>query len=604
MPEHKQATDILAKINQARSDTSDLRDRWLEFYKLYRNWRDEEQMDGRSNIGIPLAFEWVEVVKSRLFDIFFGKRPYLRVKGREPMDDDSAKGIQHFQNYQYDVADYRKLGYDVLTQALIYGTGIAKVYWKYEEKEKYVDTPIFPEFPEAGTTKQKQKVKTYDNIAFELVDIFDFDIDPEATSIEDARWCSHTVRRSLDYLERMEERGTYKNIGEVREALANEERENGGYEPNQEKQTRSTIEGHKEDRGGLLKPINVREYWEDDKLTTIAFDKIIIREDDNPYRHGRKPYIEAKIISTPHEFYGIGLIEAGAPQAKVMEDLLNSGLDSLNFSINPMIGVDQNRIDDTELVSRPGGIIHGIGDPATSIKPIIIPDVSTNALTWFQLANELAKRGTGVNDYMLGQGGAGKTATEASLMTNEAAKRIGLHVKVLGITFIGKLAKMVHDLNSQFVTDEQFVRVSNMQDNPYGIMSVTPDVFSAEIDFIWESEDREMNNMMAVQQLTQLLSFASTSPILMSFAPIIFEKILAKYDLHENDELMIAAQLAKASVPMMQQVMMMQAQGQGQGGSGAGANAAKVASGSEGNVSQSMNNKTNPQYGSVANVGG
>jgi len=62
--------------------------------------------------------------------------------------------------------------------------------------------------------------------------------------------------------------------------------------------------------------------------------------------------------------------------------------------------------------------------------------------------------------------------------------------------------------------------------------------------------------------------------------------------------------LAKASVPMMQQVMMMQAQGQGQGGSGAGANATKVASGSEGNVSQSMNNKTNPQYGSVANVGG
>ena len=598
----------MAKINRAKDNNNALRDRWLEYYKLYRNWRDSAGISGRSDVGIPLAFEWVEVVKSRLFDIFFGKRPYVRTKGQEPNDDYAAKIVQQWQNYQYDLAGYRKLGYDILTQVLIYGTGIAKVFWKYEEREKFVDDPIYPQFPHLGTVPKKMRVPVYDNIGLELVDVFDFFVDPEATCLEDAEWCAHRTRRTLGYLEEMERRGIYKNIDAVKRSRIDGDTDSG-IETEPHKQVISTIEGHLADKNLMLKPFELIEFYRksDDSLTTIADGKHSIREDDNPFRHGKFPFRVAKIISTPHEFHGIGLIEAGAPSAKIMEDLLNNGLDSMNFSINPMLGVDKTRVEDTELVSRPGGTVHTLGDPSTAIKPLIIPDVSGGVLTWFQLVNELAKKGTGIVDYLVGQSTQGKTATEASLMTNEAAKRIGMHIKVFGMTFIGPLAEMVHELNNQFATEVQTMRVTGLPGAPYEqAVAVTPDIFGAHVDFIWESEDREMNNMVAVQQLMQALAVAQTHPILAQFIPIIFEKMLEKYDMHENEELKQAATFAKQMAPAYQALVMQQMQSQiaagnaqAQAKAGGVGNAARPAGGGAGNIAASAQTSANPSLGNA-----
>lgn len=604
MSEDTKVARITAKIKRADNDLSALKDRWLEYYKLYRNWRDQSGISGRSDVGIPLAFEWVEVVKSRLFDIFFGKRPYVRTKGQEPSDDYAARIVQHWQNFQYDLAGYRKLGYDVLTQILIYGTGIVKVPWKYEEREKYVDVPIYPEAPQFGSVPQKMKVPVYDNIGLDLVDVFDFFVDPNGTDLDDdAEWCAHRTRRTLEYLEEMERREVYKNIAAVKREM--DEGETGGVETEPHKQVRSTIEGHLSDKNLMLKPIELIEYWDkaDNTVTVIANGKHLIREQDNPFEHGKFPFVVGKIISTPHEFHGIGLIEAGAPSAKIMEDLLNNGLDSLNFSINPLIGVDQTRIEDTELISTPGKFFHTIGDPRSALYPLVIPDASQGTHLWFQLVNELAKKGTGIVDYLVGQTTQGKTATEASLMTNEAAKRIGMHIKVFGMTFIGPLAKMVHELNRQFTTEMQTMRVTGMPGSPYEdqTIGVTPDVFGAGVDFIWESEDREMNNMVAVQQLMQMLSIAQMHPILAQFIPIIFEKVLEKYDMHENEELKQAAIFAKQMAPAYQALVMQQMQAQitaseNKGGVG---NAPRPAGGATNNVAASAQTSANPSLGNA-----
>jgi hypothetical protein len=377
----------------------------------------------------------------------------------------------------------------------------------------------------------------------------------------------------------------------------------GGTETDQRKQEILSIEGHLPDKNLLLKSIDVLEVWRksDNSVTTIARGKHIVREQPNPYRHGKFPFVTAKIISTPHEFWGIGLVEAGAPSAKIMEDLLNSGLDSLSFSINPIIGVDQARIEDTELVSTPGKFFHTVGDPRTALFPLTIPDASQGTLTWFQLVNELAKKGTGIVDYLVGQTSQSKTATEASLMTNEAAKRIGMHIKMFGLTFVNELAKMVYQLTGQFTTEEQTIRVTAMADSPYELINITPDTFGANVDFIWESEDREMNNMVAVQQLMTLLTVAKGDMVLAQFSPIIFEKILEKYDMHENEELKRVAKMAKQMAPLYQQLMMeqMAAQINTAQAKGGVANTPRVAGGTAQNISQSLQTSANPSLGNA-----
>lgn len=601
--ENTQVSRIMGKINMAEQDISVLQDRWLEYYKLYRNWRDSQTIRGRSNVGIPLAFEWVEVVKSRLFDIFFGKRPYVRVKGQEPSDDFNARLVQQYQNYQYDLAGYRKLGYDILTQVLIYGTGIAKIAWRYEEQEKFVDVPIIPGQPEFGLKREKRKVPVYDNVSLDLVDVFDFFVDPNATSIEDAEWAAHRTRRTIAYLEEKEEQGIYKNISALKLELSGENVETGGIETQIHKQEILAIEGHLQDKGMLLKPITLMEFWDksDNTITTIANGKFIIREGDNPYEHGRLPFVIGKIISTPHEFYGIGLIEPGAPSARIMEDLLNNGLDNMNFAINPIIGVDRNRVEDTELVSRPGGFYHTLGPPREALWPMVIPDTSPSILTWFQMLNEVAKGGTGVNDYVVGRSTGGKTATEASLLAGEASKRIGLHIKVFGITFINELAELVYALDGQFVTENQILRVTGLEGDPYESIEVTPEIFGTNIDFIFESEDREMNNIQSVQQLMQMLGIAQTHPILAQFIPIIFEKVLEKWDMHENEELKQAAKFAKEMAPAYQALVLQQmAQaGQPSGAGGGVGNAPRPAGGgNSSDINQSLNAQSTSNAGS------
>jgi len=601
MPENsKLVDDIMTKVNAADNDISEKRDLWLEYYKLYRNFKDEVSVDGRSNVGLPLAFEWVEVVLSRLFDVFAGKRPYIRVRGREPMDDPFAEPIQIYQNYQYDLAGYKKMMYDVLHQVLIYGTGIVKYYWKYRTGDRTVMRPILPEMPEMGVVPMREEVPIYDNVAFEVVDVFDFSVDP-ASTIEEAAWCCHKTHKTEDYLKEMQKLGIYSNIDEViREH--NDTHSGGGHEDDSNKQARVALEGHKPDFGGLLPRYLVREYCTDERIITIADDKFVIRNVENKYH--AKPYLNAKIISTPHEFYGISLIESGAQMAKVMEDLVNNALDNQNMGINKLIGVDELRVDDTELVAGPNRIFHTRGNPADAIYEFQFSDLAPSVIAIMNIMNDFAKKGTGVVDYLVGQATSGKTATEASLMTNEAAKRIGLHIQIFGDTLVGPLAKAVHNLNRQFQVDEKVVRVTGIQADVFDTVRVTPDVFGAEVDFIWEHEDRALNNMVAVQQLTQLLSISAGDPVLFSFKPTIFKKLLEKFDLHENDELMQAVKIAESMVPIMQQVAITQGMSQGINAGGGIPNAEKVTTGSEGNISQSVNKKTNPQYGSVMNVGG
>ena len=595
MEPDKQVKDILAKIQAADDDIRDKKDNWMLYYKLYRNYREHLATKGRANEGLPLAFEWVEIGKSRLFKEFTDRKPYVRVRGQEPADDEPARGIQIYQNYQYGLAKYKQMIYKAASQVYKYGTCIVKYGWKYETGRKMIYQPVFPDYPEAGIVPVMQDVVTYDNIFFDVVDLFDFWIDPEAIDIDEAEWCADRVRRTIDYLEGKAKQGIYKNIAALKADLMNGIEDTGGSENDPFKIEKRNIEGHHANLGGLLKPVEIKTYYTNDRIVSIANDKFIIRDEENIY--GRKPFRRGVIIGNEHEFYGIGLIEAGASLARLLEDILNNGLDSLNFVINPERIIDETRIDDAELTSQPGNVIHTVGDVNTAIRWSEMPDISQSLFQFFALLNEVSKRGTGITDYITGQGGGSDTATEAQLMTSQSTLRINSHIEMFGDTLVGPLAGDVHELNKYFVTDEKYVRVTAMGKNPYELVRITPDMFGANVDFVWEHEGRELDQMVQVQQLNQALAQANAMPSLWMIAPIIFGKILEQYGYHDNEEIIQAVNVAKefAKLAMMQQLMMVGAAPKQGGGL---PNAKRYASG-EKNTKQSMQKKTSPQRGSV-----
>ena len=81
----------------------------------------------------------------------------------------------------------------------------------------------------------------------------------------------------------------------------------------------------------LEKAVELLEYWEDDRVVTIANRAVIIREAKNPFYHGKKPFVHIINNVVPHEFYGLGEVE---PLERLQHELnakRNQRLDAVNL---------------------------------------------------------------------------------------------------------------------------------------------------------------------------------------------------------------------------------------------------------------------------------
>lgn len=58
-----------------------------------------------------------------------------------------------------------------------------------------------------------KEITVYDDPICQMVDIFDFFVDPNASEIEDARYCGHREYQNKEQLENMVKNGKYKMTG-------------------------------------------------------------------------------------------------------------------------------------------------------------------------------------------------------------------------------------------------------------------------------------------------------------------------------------------------------------------------------------------------------
>jgi hypothetical protein len=135
------------------------------------------------------------------------------------------------------------------------------------------------------------------------------------------------------------------------------------------------------------------------------------------------------------------------------------------------------------LYSRPNGIIWA--NDVKGIQPLPPPEVPASAFRELQEINsEIQSTAASSSGPSLQEAGRvfGRSATGANMVSNISGSRSGLKAKYIAETFMRDLVRIIMMTNSQFVTDDQWIRSNDPNvENPFSMLPQL--AFHCDYDF-------------------------------------------------------------------------------------------------------------------------
>jgi len=290
--------------------------------------------------------------------------------------------------------------------------------------------------------------------------------------------------------------------------------------------------------------------WDKDGLTVMAAGEVVIREQKNPFWHGKKPFISLNDSIVPQEFYGKGEIEPVIKLQHALNTVQNQIIDNRTQVLMNMWKITGENVDESELIYRPNGVIH-LSNEYEKVEPIIPPDLTGNAQKDVSLIKSDIQQALGIYDYTKGaESGANKTATGIGLVQEAANARFKHKIQLLEEA-IKEVGEMVLALYQQFITDEKVIRVVGEKGEEF--IRVLPKDIAGEYDCVPEAGSTLMvDKDKEREEIMNLYAIFSTQPF-ENLKMEMMKKILEKFgmenlkdsldkDIEEWTQTMIAQQ--------------------------------------------------------------
>ena len=414
-------TMVYDRFEKMKRKRTDFEDDWNQADKQYQMWRPRRHKDDwRANLKLPMTFSVIETAISEMVD----QSPGINLLPRKVGQAVNAESLEKIWKYTWEKGNGDIELIKFMKDALLYGTGIGEEYYRQDvvmkkELEDF-DLELF------RPTKWRKREETgFDDCYFESIPIWDFFIDPMATSLETANDCIKRVRMSFDDF-----KFRYKKYPNAKKAA-------GGGPADSPARWFDPTKSWGEDEVAVIHYYNKQK----DLYLVIANDVMLTPHDNpNPYRHKDFPFVRAVDVLLPHSFYGLG-------EPKIMECLedelntiRNMRLDTAHLNIHTMFLVDDKlELDDADLVARPHGAIKG---PVDSIKPVADKPLKQEAYKEEELLKDDIIRATGIDPRLQALGGKGNTATEISILKESSLKRIRLKLRLMERLALYRLARL------------------------------------------------------------------------------------------------------------------------------------------------------------------
>jgi hypothetical protein len=325
----------------------------------------------------------------------------------------------------------------------------------------------------------------YDDPRLTPINIYDFFIDPNATTIEDANWVVYQYWANISDLEAENKQAEGYGKPIYNKSVLNSIRREKGTNYNQYESIRREATGldavQAEDK--TVDRCLIWEMWENYRLVVVADGMKVIRDTENPYWHGKKPFIHLVDSIVPHEFWGKGEIEPVEKLLHALNTTQNQRITNINRILSPMWKA-KSSVDDDELNFIDNGIIH-VND-LQDADMVEMPDVTSKAYQEAETIKEDMQRALGVTDYVQGVQTPGQTAKEVEIKTSQSNARFSHKVKLFEEMGLKQIGEFVYQLYQQYITKERAVRIVGAEGEAY--VKITPQDIVGEYDVIPESE--------------------------------------------------------------------------------------------------------------------
>ena len=450
---------ILHRYNYSQQWRRNWDDKWLRWYKLYRGIVPKLEEEGRSNLHIPYAYSTVDTVRSKLISVILANRPYISYVPKDADDVENAKNMETLVDSQLartDADTYIKF-YNLITDMLIYGACPFEVGWRYEVKtvKRKVPLPAPMGIP-LGYTEQEIEIPLWDDPDFQPFMIDDLFPDPEGTSIDDCAWVIRRRYITENELKKKEKEGIYK-IKDWEDIRA------GAQEIAEGKQDRLAAIGaswEQSDSAAIKsRRYELLEMWEDDRVSTLINRAVVIRDEDNPFWYGKKPFGLAKFDPMNGEFYGVSLVEIIEYLQAELNTTRNQRIDAVSIALNRMWKVLKGSgVLPDDLVSRANGIVWV--DDMEAVEEVNFVPLDASAYQEESIIKNDIQEATGTyNEARGGPSESKRTATENAIRERSTSLRFDVKSKLFEAAGLKRLGFFFDWLNQQFIDEQRSVRI-------------------------------------------------------------------------------------------------------------------------------------------------
>lgn len=506
------AKDMKAAIDQRVSERRDVYNG-----KLYGN-----EEEGKSKIVVKLAKRQSEWAHATIKDPFVSTPEIIKCNPVTFEDVQAAKQNELLLNYQFCRQFDR---YRFMTKAIkvldVDATLVVQTGWEYEDEEvtQMTDVVEIDEYDNEFITTQKiSTIRVKKNQPTAKVcrseDVF---IDPTCQDdLDNAQFVIYRYETDLSTLKRD---GRYKNLDKIKE-LEDDFTSDEDFDPEDETEFKFNDKARKK----LL----VYEYWgnydiDDDgivePIVCAWVGGTIIRLQSNPYPDKKPPFIVVPFSSVPFQIHGENNIDLVEDNQKVVTAISRGIINNMAQSTNGQVGIRKGALDAIQRKKFFNGKNFEFNGTPADFWQGSFNQIPGSAFDMMALQNNEAESLTGTKSFSQGLTGnaLGATATAARGVMDATATRRLDTVRNIAENLIKPLMRKWMSYNSEFLSEEEVIRVTNEQFVP-----IRRDDLLGNIDIditISTAED----NSMKMQELTFLLqTLGNTIPFELT------QKILAQ----------------------------------------------------------------------------
>lgn len=506
------AKDMKAAIDQRVAERRDIYNG-----KLYGN-----EEEGKSKIVVKLAKRQSEWGHAKIKDPFVSTPEIVKCNPVTFEDVQAARQNELLLNYQFCRQFDR---YKFMTKAIkvldVDATLVVQTGWVYEDEEITQMTDVV-EIDEYGnefiTTQRVPTIRVKKNQPTARVcrseDVF---IDP--TCQDDIDNAQFVIFRYETDLSTLKKDGRYKNLDKLKEA-GDELSSDEDFDPEDETEFKFSDKARKK----LL----VYEYWgnydidDDGEVEPIVCAWIggtIIRLGSNPYPDKKPPFIVAPFSSVPFQLHGENNIDLIEDNQKVITATTRGIINNMAQSTNGQVGIRKGALDAIQRKKFFSGKNFEFNGSPADFWQGSFNQIPSSAFDMMALQNNEAESLTGTKAFSQGLTGnaLGNTATAAKGVMDATASRTLDTVRNIAENLIKPLMRKWMAYNSEFLSEEEVVRVTNSEFVP-----IRRDDLAGNIDIDISISTAE-DNSMKMQELTFLLqTLGNTLPFELT------QKILAQ----------------------------------------------------------------------------